>query len=137
MNIKKTKIILRTIIWTIAAFFIGGISAIPFGDIPGLVILCAFVSITLLLCLRGKLPGTNIKKMLEFSRKKTPWYKWQFYFGDIFILAILISAIYNTIKKQDIDIATVLCVLFFLSILLLSLISVWENRLESKYKVFK
>lgn len=134
---KKTKKILKTIIWTIAAFSIGGIFALPFGNILGLVIHCSFVLITLLLCIRGKLPGTNIKKMIELPRKKAPWYKWQFSFGDVFIFLILISAIYNTIKRQDINIATVLTVLFFLAILFLSLISIWENRLKAKYEVFK
>jgi hypothetical protein len=127
---KKMKKILKTILWTITAFYIGIVFAMHFRNILGLVVLCSLVLITILLCINGKLPGTNIEKVIEFTKKKTPWYRWQFYFTDIFILAIVVSSIHRSTKTMDINIPNVLCLLFFIAISFLLLIHIWERRLK-------
>ena len=136
IHMKKIKETLITIIWTILAFIIGGVITGFLHDIFNWIIPCLCVLLALVLSIKGKLPGTDIEKIIVPKRKKTPWYLWKFSFGSIFLLYIFGSTTWSMIK-MEFDIVYILMEILLLSLFMLSVISVWENRKEIEFRIDK
>jgi MFS family permease len=134
---KKIKKALMTIIWTIVACFIGAVITGFLHDIFNWVIPCLCVLLALVLSIKGKLPGTDIEKIIVPKRKKTPWYLWKFSFGSIFLLYIFGFTTYSMIKNMELHIIYILMDILLLSIFILCVISVWEDRKEIEFRIDK
>lgn len=131
---KIIKKALKTIIWTIGAFFVGVLIPAPSHDILNWGIPCLFALVALALCIKGKLPWTDMEKIIVPQRKKTPWYLWKFSFGSIFLLYIMGSMTYAMIKNMEFNIIYILLDILFLSIVMLLAISVWEDRKDIDFR---
>lgn len=116
---KKIKKALMTIIWSIVAFFVVGVISESLFDGFRWVIPSICALLVLVLSIKGKLPGTDIEKIIVPKRKKTPWYLWKFSFASMFILYIFGFTTYSMLKDMEWDIIIILMdILLFLIFIL-------------------
>ncbi len=134
---KKIKKTLKTIIWTIVAFVVGIIVSTSLGGTLTRIIPYLFALIAFVLCLKGILPGTDIKMIIELPRKKTQWYFWQFSLGAVFLFVYLAFLVYNMFKEMNFNVGWILLEILFIAILMSFAIWIWENRKEINLQIKK
>lgn len=130
---EKLKKTLKTIIWSLFAFLLVVVTFKSFLDeVPILWIFpfCVLLFV-IILCIKGRLPGTNIKKMTELHRKETAWYKWRFSLGEVLLLLIMLSMTRAFVSVATFNFISAAFFILWVTIIISYTILIWDNRKKS------